>query len=65
MPKLRLSEIAVPQIRLAVESEEYLTWSASQAEGIGKATRDNGRAGGAFDFCVIHTDRRHQLQITR
>lgn len=37
-------------------AEDYLTWTAAQAENIGKSARANGKAGGAFDFRVIHTD---------
>jgi hypothetical protein len=40
----------------ATNNEDYLTWTASQAENIGKSMRANGKAGSAFDFRVIHTD---------
>lgn len=38
-------------------SESYLTWTASQAESIGKSTRENGRAGGLFDTRIISTNK--------
>ncbi len=38
------------------DKEDYLSWSASKAESIGKYMRDSSKAGSAFDFRVIHTD---------
>lgn len=42
--------------QLSSDSDAYLSWTASQAEQIGKATRTNGKVGSAFDFRVINTD---------
>lgn len=39
------------------ESESYLTWSAAQAESIGKATRETGKAGSTFDWRVVSTNK--------
>lgn len=39
------------------EPDAYLTWSASQAEKIGKSTRENGKAGGSFDLRIISTNK--------
>lgn len=39
------------------EKESYLSWTATQAENVGKAMRDNGKVGSSFDFRVIHTER--------
>ena len=41
----------------AASSEAYLTWTAAQAEKIGKSTRENGKAGGNFDLRVISTNK--------
>jgi hypothetical protein len=38
-------------------SEAYLSWSAAQAEKIGKSTRENGKAGSFVDLRIISTDR--------
>ena len=46
------------QAQLAsADSESYLSWSASQAEGIGKEMRVSGRVGRALDLRVLHTER--------
>jgi len=37
--------------------DSYLSWTASQAEDIGKSTRENGRAGGLFDTRIISTNK--------
>lgn len=37
-------------------TEDYLTWTESRAESVGKSMRENGKAGSVFDFRVIHTD---------
>ena len=41
----------------------YLTWSAAEAERIGKATRVDGRVGGAFDFRVVHTEHSYNYKL--
>lgn len=38
------------------DSDSYLTWSAQQAEQIGKSMRENGKVGSSWDFRVINTD---------
>ncbi len=38
-------------------SEAYLTWSASQAESIGKNMRESSKIGSLFDLRGIHTSR--------
>lgn len=38
-------------------SESYLTWSASQSEGIVKNMRESSKIGSAFDIRGIHTSR--------
>lgn len=42
---------------ISTAQEEYLTWTAAQAENIGKSMRSSGKAGSSFDFRVINTDR--------
>lgn len=37
-------------------SDSYLSWSAKQAEDVGKSMRVNGKVGSSFDFWVINTD---------
>jgi hypothetical protein len=43
-------------INAATKTEDYLTWTASQAENIGKSMRAGGKAGSSLDFRVISTD---------
>jgi len=38
--------------QLMASGSPYLSWSAADAERIGKSTRVNGRVGGALDFRV-------------
>ncbi len=38
------------------EKESYLSWTASQAENIGKSMRMSDKAGGSFDLRVLNTD---------
>lgn len=42
--------------QLSSDSDAYLSWTASQAEQIGKSTRTNGKVGSYWDFRVINTD---------
>lgn len=48
------------------QDESYLSWSASQAENVGKSTRLSGQIGKSFDFRGIHTDRavNYKLRVT-
>jgi len=39
------------------EKEPYLSWTASEAENIGKSMRDNGKVGSSWDLRGIKTDR--------
>ncbi len=41
----------------ATSSDNYLSWTSSQAESIGKSTRENGKAGGLFDTRIISTNK--------
>lgn len=43
--------------------EAYLTWTANQANTIGKSGRVNGRVGGAFDLRVIHTEHSYNYKL--
>lgn len=38
-------------------ADAYLSWTSAQAEKIGKSTRENGKAGGSFDFRIISTNK--------
>lgn len=40
----------------STDSDDYLSWTASKAEQVGKSMRANGRVGSAFDFRIINTD---------
>jgi hypothetical protein len=42
---------------LGQSSEEWLTWSAARAQGIGKAAYVRGRVGGLFDTRLLKTER--------
>jgi hypothetical protein len=39
------------------QSDEYLTWSAKQAQTIGKGMRESGRVGGIMGYRGLHTER--------
>lgn len=41
----------------------YLTWTAGQAQQIGRSTRVNGRVGGALDLRVIHTEHAYNYKL--
>lgn len=38
-------------------NEDYLSWTAAQADKIGKSTRESGKAGGFFDTRIISTNK--------
>ena len=38
------------------DPDAYLSWTADQAERIGKSARTNGKVGSAFDFRIINTN---------
>ena len=44
-------------------SPPYLSWSAAEAERIGKSMRINGRVGGALDFRVVHTEHSYNYKL--
>lgn len=46
-----------------IPNAAYLSWTAQQAEKIGKATRSDGRVGGRFDLRVIHTERAYNYKL--
>ena len=52
-----LTPISIAAQSTVSDSENYLSWTASQAENIGKSTRENGKAGGSFDFRIISTNK--------
>ena len=41
----------------------YLSWSAADADRIGKSTRVNGRVGGAWDLRVVHTEHSYNYKL--
>ena len=41
----------------------YLSWSAAEAERIGKSMRVNGRVGGMLDLRVVHTERSFNYKL--
>jgi hypothetical protein len=43
--------------------EDYLSWTADQANNIGKSGRVNGRVGGALDLRVIHTEHSYNYKL--
>ncbi|MFZ1700391.1 MAG: hypothetical protein WBO10_13460 [Pyrinomonadaceae bacterium] len=49
--------VSVAAQSMGVDPESYLTWSSSQAQKIGKSTRENGKAGGSFDLRIISTNK--------
>ena len=57
---------AAPAFAQTASSEAYLSWTASQAESVGKSMRESGQIGKSFDFRGIHTDRaiNYKLRVT-
>jgi hypothetical protein len=51
-----MASAAVASAQDTASKPPYLSWSAQEAERIGKSTRVNGRVGGAFDLRVVHTE---------
>ncbi len=47
----------VAAAQTTANNEEYLSWTAAQAENIGKATREKGKAGSSFDTRIISTNK--------
>src|SRR5688572_18827051 len=41
----------------AADPDAYLKWTAAEANSIGKATREGGKAGGFFDTRIIGTNK--------
>lgn len=44
-------------------TEDYLSWTADQANNIGKSWRVNGRVGGALDLRVLHTEHSYNYKL--
>jgi hypothetical protein len=47
----------------STDSEEYLSWTAEQAEKIGKSTRENGRAGSVLDYHILVLDQAQNYKL--
>lgn len=47
----------------APSDAQYLTWSASQAEAIGKSTYGRGRVGGFFNTRMLKTERAYNYKL--
>jgi hypothetical protein len=47
----------------APDSEEYLSWTAEQANNFGKSWRANGRVGGVLDLRVLHTEHSYNYKL--
>jgi hypothetical protein len=60
---LSCSGISIPQQLTSNEREDYLSWTAEQANDIGKAWRVSGRVGGALDLRVIHTEHSYNYKL--
>jgi hypothetical protein len=43
--------------------DDYLSWTADQANDVGKRWRVNGRVGGALDLRVIHTEHAYNYKL--
>jgi len=50
-----LGSVAAQTTSLTLDN--YLSWSTTQSENIGKSTRENGRAGGLLDVRIISTNK--------
>lgn len=60
---LSCSVTSMPQQPTNNAAEDYLSWTAKQANDIGKRWRVNGRAGGAFDLRVVHTEHAYNYKL--
>jgi hypothetical protein len=58
-----VSCIALGTVATAQSDTEYLRWSRSQAENIGRGLRVNGRVGGLFDLRVVHTEHSYNYKL--
>lgn len=45
------------------QQDDYLSWSAEEAESVGKSMRVNGRVGGRFDTRILKTDRAYNYKL--
>jgi hypothetical protein len=54
---------SIPQQPTSNSRDDYLSWTAQQANDIGKRWRVNGRAGGALDLRVIHTEHAYNYKL--
>jgi hypothetical protein len=48
---------------VAAQSDDWLSWSASRAQGIGKAAYVQGRVGGIFDTRLLKTERSYNYKL--
>ena len=60
---LCFSVTSVPQQPTSNPSDDYLSWTAEQANDLGKRWRVNGRVGGALDLRVIHTEHSYNYKL--
>ncbi len=54
---------SIPQQPTSNARDDYLSWTAARANDIGKQWRVNGRAGGALDLRVIHTEHAYNYKL--
>ncbi|HLG58807.1 MAG TPA: hypothetical protein VI485_25905 [Vicinamibacterales bacterium] len=45
------------------QQDTYVSWSAEQAETVGRSMRADGRAGGRFDTRILKTDRAYNYKL--
>src|SRR5215212_582645 len=57
------SAVTLSAVQASAPNLDYLTWSALDAERVGKSTRVNGRVGGALDFRVVHTEHSYNYKL--
>lgn len=60
---LCFSVTSIPQQPTSNAGDDYLSWTANQANDIGKRWRANGRVGGALDLRVIHTEHAYNYKL--
>lgn len=62
IPVVLVVLLLVSQAR-SQDREDYLSWSASEAVGIGKKMRVSGRVGGPLDIRVTRTERSYNFKL--
>lgn len=55
--------VARPATQDAGSRPRYLSWTAAEAQRVGKSMRVNGRVGGIFDFRGVHTERSFNYKL--